>query len=595
MKDEDNKILIFLIIIVIVGSIFYFYNANYKFKDFVASSIPFFSEDIDEEGYVTYDDFNIAFDTTDRSKVISIITLPLEFPLSPNCALVSCSSDIRLEEAGQDQFGCRRINCICEWSEGCPSLNDYYGGVLENYNIGSVTKTFNVDLTNDIKKGSKITKAYVRVDIYKDSYNKYTNFDFDCKLNGNKILGGNRKIIEMTDLLIDGTNTLTCDKPYEAWIFHDSNCIGMFQSLDASCTEAMPLPKYFMTNNIIGGCSDSYDLHVECATDKWLFKDGKFTFSDGMIIQGTGGSIKTIKNFDVRDKNFKIVGQTVANPTTPTGFALNFPGIGSWSLPGEYSSTFCHYDYSRSSWICEQPEIYFVKISHDPTDYTKTYIYVNGRLHQEFTHNPIYTYEPYMEIKGNFDYVRWKPILGCEVNANEVVVRDLFGGGSEYINFTKDDLSYIPTKYCPSDYPTIIRSYAEGGLVSDTRGTVTEKLATGQIITVPPFQTYEVQYMADYIINMIPRCDPFSEYYDTNKGGCVKQGFIFEPACFINSDCWLPSRCAGIVDVQCVDNQCIYSGECISPPPAPSGEKNLWDLIANAWVNFWNWVRSLFA
>lgn len=237
---------------------------------------------------------------------------------------------------------------------------------------------------------------------------------------------------------------------------------------------------------------------------------------------------------------------------------------------------------------------WLVELIKDVTDDDKFVVLINGEPIKEIIISEDTAFIKYYanpKARMRVEYLKSRAYFSCSVNNDEVVIRDRFGEGSV---FSKDDLAFDVTKFCPSDYPAVVRSYLERGVKSDIKGTITFKLARGEYLTVPQFQAYEIQYITKYIDGMKERCDPLTEYYDTNLEKCMEQGFIFEPACFIDSDCWIPSSCVGVT-AQCIDGSCVYDGDCVLPPTPTDGEQNIWDLIANAWVNFWSWVRGLFS
>lgn len=267
------------------------------------------------------------------------------------------------------------------------------------------------------------------------------------------------------------------------------------------------------------------------------------------------------------------------------------------------------YSYSLSTTQpTPTPIPFLIEIIKDVTDSDKFVVLVNGEAIKEITildDEAFLSYSVYTDKNAcgtggqsstiYIDYLKSKPYFSCEVDSDEVVVRKRFGEGS---TFNKDDLDCKnfkcePTKYCPHDYPAVVRNYLARGVKSDVRGTIIYGLAKGEYFTVPQFHAYEIQWITTAVVGMQETCDPLLEYYDTNTDKCYEQGFLFEPACFIDSDCWIPPSCAGVT-AQCVDGNCIYSGDCILPP-TPGGEETIWDLIQNAWTNFWNWVRSIFS
>ena len=76
--------------------------------------------------------------------------------------------------------------------------------------------------------------------------------------------------------------------------------------------------------------------------------------------------------------------------------------------------------------------------------------------------------------------------------------------------------------------------------------------------------------------------------YDPDVGACVLIPDVIQ--CVTASDCPEP-YCTG-VSYTCDNNLCIRHGSCIQPPTP--GTTNIWNLISQVWINFWNWVKELF-
>ncbi len=120
------------------------------------------------------------------------------------------------------------------------------------------------------------------------------------------------------------------------------------------------------------------------------------------------------------------------------------------------------------------------------------------------------------------DWIKSKPYFSCEVSNNEVVISDFFGEGSTY---DIHDLTYEATKFCPVDYPAVVRDYSEIGIKSDVRGSIIEGLTKGKSFTVPSMQSHEIRYITTYKDDMGVRCE-INEVYDTQLKECVSK--IFE-------------------------------------------------------------------
>lgn len=157
--------------------------------------------------------------------------------------------------------------------------------------------------------------------------------------------------------------------------------------------------------------------------------------------------------------------------------------------------------------------------------------------------------------------VEWQPYYSCAINSTtEVVVRESFTSGSEVGLHT---LTYTPTKFCPQDLG--ILRFTEGGLTEEV-GTLTERIARGEILTIPPEDLYwMVFYITPYVAGMQEQCNQPGQAYDVPTGQCVQiaiQGIPDEVLlyCDASNPCEIPPQCPGTVE--CVDNMCEYDTTC---------------------------------
>jgi len=114
--------------------------------------------------------------------------------------------------------------------------------------------------------------------------------------------------------------------------------------------------------------------------------------------------------------------------------------------------------------------------------------------------------------------IKSRPYFNCNVEADEVVVKDSFVEGTTF-SFT--DLTYVPVKFCTDSYPAIKRSFTEEGVRADIYGQLTRALTRGEAVTVNLNESIEIYYIADYIEGMGERC-PLDSAYDVVAGACTK-------------------------------------------------------------------------
>ena len=154
--------------------------------------------------------------------------------------------------------------------------------------------------------------------------------------------------------------------------------------------------------------------------------------------------------------------------------------------------------------------------------------------------------------------VKYKVPYSCKIDDNSVLVFDDFN-----IDFSQDDLSYSPLRYC-LDNPPILRSFEADGLMQDEKGEIFQKLVTGNTVSVKEGTTIRVPYITKYVEGQQLRCS-INEAWNSKLKKCQ---IIVEQetptamliACETDSDCWLPKNCEEIT-VECSSNKCIYSAE----------------------------------
>jgi lipoprotein signal peptidase len=192
------------------------------------------------------------------------------------------------------------------------------------------------------------------------------------------------------------------------------------------------------------------------------------------------------------------------------------------------------------------------------TDSTKYSIILNGDYLQDATIvSPAYVsftqpVNEYVDSNGYYqrygntfvNYIKSRPYFSCEVDNNEVIIRDRFNEGS---TFGWKDLTYEPTKICPLDMPAVVRDFRERGIKADTKGTITWNLAHGASFTVPQYQTYDIIYITKYQEGMGERCNPLTDAYDTNTKTCKslinEEDFVIKD-CNTNPEiCASPNKC----------------------------------------------------
>lgn len=244
---------------------------------------------------------------------------------------------------------------------------------------------------------------------------------------------------------------------------------------------------------------------------------------------------QNIKNYNLRIK-FRLSVGTRSDSSCGETIIMGFSGD---NISNSFGS---HQFLSKSLGTIQhgQDEIadYLVEIEKNPIDEDIFIVTVNGdsETATSFTYTNDEAYLIFQASGGwcggtvIVDYIKYKPYNSCDTDNNEVWVTDSFGEGSV---FDIHSLTYEPTKFCPLDYPAVVRDYREQGVRSDSIGTITQGLVTGQSYTVPQYQSYEIRYATKYQEGIVDRCE-LGEVYDTTTNQCVQK--VFEQN-YIIKDC----------------------------------------------------------
>lgn len=125
-----------------------------------------------------------------------------------------------------------------------------------------------------------------------------------------------------------------------------------------------------------------------------------------------------------------------------------------------------------------------------------------------------------------------RPQKNCQVDDNEVIIRDTFKAGETFAFNQKqcgDDLncrplSFVPTKICILNYPAIRRVVDEGA-DADLRGDLTEDIWSGKIVKVPDDSIIEFSYFTLFQEGIGEKCGSGLVY---NKDTAICEPFLVE-------------------------------------------------------------------
>lgn len=179
--------------------------------------------------------------------------------------------------------------------------------------------------------------------------------------------------------------------------------------------------------------------------------------------------------------------------------------------------------YKRVSTIEESG---LLEILPDLLDLNMIDVYWQGEFYGRFNLSNIPKEQAFLIIDSATSYdsyvriinPRFKYPFGCEVENDEVVIRDRYLGAST-INI--HSLTYEPVKFCLDSYPAVLRSFEAQGVQADIKGEITRALARGEDINIPENTELSIHYIADYKEGMTERC-PIDSAYDIKTKICVK-------------------------------------------------------------------------
>lgn len=188
-------------------------------------------------------------------------------------------------------------------------------------------------------------------------------------------------------------------------------------------------------------------------------------------------------------------------------------------------------------------------------------------------------------------YFGYKARFECDLSSDEVWIQEQFAE-----QFSIEDLSFMPTKFCHSTRPFVLRDLVLGE-TPITRQEGIERLNQGLVVPDPKTPLQEGQiiivnyatYMVPGILNPCAPNEANVKVGDTWVCQSVIEPITIIQECETAEDCTIP--CEGMT-VECINNNCIYDGECLSQPiPEPV---SIWSLINSIFEAFFNFIKSLF-
>tara|TARA_Y100000034_G_scaffold103568_1_gene129290 strand:- start:748 stop:2643 length:1896 start_codon:yes stop_codon:yes gene_type:complete len=242
---------------------------------------------------------------------------------------------------------------------------------------------------------------------------------------------------------------------------------------------------------------------------------------------GTTAEVKYLKDLKPRDIKFSATFNAGTSAFSKHGSSFDV-FLGSQKLYSDSISNFAFSKFGQS-----QSKDYLFVLQKDIVDPELFLVMVNGKVVNKVK---ITESTAQLRIKSTsggspcgqsptmgtatfkIDALKSRPYFNCQVDSDEIVVRDAFKEGT---TFSIDDLNLRPVKFCVDNYPAIKRSLVNKGARADIQGQLTKKLTKGESITVGKGEVIEIYYIADFKEGLGTRCS-LDSAWDTDLKKCVK-------------------------------------------------------------------------
>lgn len=338
---------------------------------------------------------------------------------------------------------------------------------------------------------------------------------------------------------------------YDSYLIEDdftipSAAFTATPSISNYCTGMCSCTSEWIPSNQWSGCSCCSGgscggiKQWECEDDRWLYINnhqgegslGSIQLLNNDVIMTANGDLTykvNLKNKDIKLKVRFNANSQGSNLLYSKSFYIELGGITAFSETAP-SNTFT--------------KDYLIEMIKDVTNKDKFAILVNGEYVRDIIvtsdiallHINSFGREQYWSSSSStstslvIDWIRSQPYFSCQTDSDELWVSDNFDAGS---TFDIHSLAYPPTKFCPNDYPAVVRDLVERGTKADYRGTITNDLTLGKSFTVPANQIYEIRYATLFKNVGGNRC-PDGYIWNTNSQTCVQR--IYEQD-YIIADC----------------------------------------------------------
>ena len=311
--------------------------------------------------------------------------------------------------------------------------------------------------------------------------------------------------------------------------------------------------------------SDSTSSHIFSTTGSIGYGTGNLIRDGNIVYTNTGGDI-VVGNGEIVFDNQNYKGQEVLIYLTGKGynaFTTSSGGIaGGCSITG--AGLRCIREPNSYYTTCDETVVKYIPNTFDTSIYS---IYVNGIKVNEL--NVGDTFHPRVSCStdgttanaflGFIHFVGSKAQFDCDLSPNEVWIRERF---TQQLNIS--DLAYIPTKFCNSGRPFILRDLnlgettvrREEGIEPLNRGeTIPSRALTGT-------EVLEVSYATFLVAGLGEPC-AFDEVKENINGAWACRKFL-EPLvltvqCQKDADCPTPLKnsCPNYF-IGCQSNTCKY-------------------------------------
>lgn len=194
------------------------------------------------------------------------------------------------------------------------------------------------------------------------------------------------------------------------------------------------------------------------------------------------------------------------------------------------------------------------------------------------------------------DYIKYVPVESFVIKSDEVWVQEVKGNlGSSVISYTINDLNWEMIGFQSQVRPATIRDLTAQTEVPAPQ--IYVNLINGLPVNIQPNTIHTFFYRTKWVDGLDSSCKGDLNKVETKGSDGVWRCESFdEPLqCETNNDCSQPLKniCPNHF-MGCVNNKCTYNETIAEQCQQPVPPTNIFEMINKIFVNFFNYIKSLF-